>query len=117
MNINAGDGNDTVKFSGTSITSTKIDAGAGDDRIEVGAHQLATLTGGAGADIFSFIAGAHATITDFDASVDKIELKGVSASSVSVKAEGGSTLIDLGGGASIQLTGVTTPTSVQLAYA
>ncbi len=118
VNINAGDGNDTVKFSGSSITSTKIDGGAGDDRIEVGTHQSATLTGGAGADVFSFIAGAHATITDFNSAADRIELKGVSASSVQVTANGGSTLIDLGGGASITLSGVSLPaSSLNLAYA
>jgi len=118
MTINAGDGNDVVTFAGASNTSAKIDGGAGDDRINVDTTGKVTVTGGAGADVFAFIAGAHATITDFNASLDRIELKGVSASAVQVTASGTSTLVDLGGGASITLVGVSLPAaSVNLSFA
>ncbi len=118
MAINAGDGNDMVTFTGASNTTARIDGGAGDDRIDVNTTGNVTVTGGAGADIFAFIAGAHATITDFNASVDRLELKGVSASSVQVTASGNSTLVDLGGGASITLAGVSLPASgLNLAFA
>ena len=118
MTVNAGDGNDVVTFTGASNTRAAIDGGAGDDRIEVNTAGAVTLTGGAGADVFAFIAGAHATITDFNASADRIELKGVSASTVSVTVQNGSTLIDLGGGANITLSGVSlSASSLNLAYA
>ena len=118
MIINAGDGNDVVSFTGASNTRATIDGGAGDDRLDVNTTGNVTVTGGAGADVFAFIAGAHATITDFNAAADRIELKGVSASAVSVTVQNGSTLIDLGGGANITLSGVSlSASSLNLAYA
>ena len=126
MTIATGAGNDTITFGGASNTRTAITAGDGADTIRItgqaggtmnagaGADRIIdqstgalTLTGGADADVFEFMAGAHATITDFQAGIDSIVLRGVSASNVHVTSVGGNTLTDLGGGASVNLVGAT----------
>ena len=78
----------------------------------------ATLTGGGGSDVFEFFAGAHATVTDFQAGQDSILLHGVSPGQVQVSNSAGSTLIALGGGATIQLAGVAlSAQSLNIVYA
>lgn len=69
------------------------------------------MTGGAGADVFEFIARVHATIADFQLGVDSIVLRGVAASGVQVTSAGGNMLVDIGGGANVTLTGVSAPAS------
>ena len=137
MKINAGDGANTISFSGPSNAKTAIttgsgndqitisgqsggsvSAGAGDDRIVIGTSGTVTISGGAGKDIFDFIRGAHATISDFNAAEDSIVVRGGSSSTVQVKAGTGYTSIDLGNGSSVMLSGVTVPTNaIQIAYA
>lgn len=125
MTISAGNGTNTVNYSGTSgnraaiITGSgadritfagqadgAINAGAGNDRVDVRSTGTVAVTGGAGADIFSFIAGAHATIADFKAGEDRIEFSGVSAANVRIRTDGSSTLIDLNGNSAVVLSGV-----------
>src|SRR5205814_867459 len=77
-----------------------------------------SLTGGGGSDVFEFFAGAHATVSDFQAGQDSILLHGVSPGQVQVSTSAGSTLIALGGGATIQLAGVAlTAQSLNIVYA
>ena len=77
-----------------------------------------TATGGTGRDVFSFMAGAHATITDFKSADDRIELRGVSSSDVRVRTSGGSTLIDLGNSGRISVAGAAhTANGLNLSYA
>lgn len=125
MTISAGNGTNAVNYSGTSgnraaiITGSgtdtitiagqadgAINAGAGDDRVNVRSTGTVAVTGGAGSDIFSFIAGAHATIADFKAGEDRIEFSGVSAAGVRIRTDGSSTLIDLNGSSAVVLSGV-----------
>jgi hypothetical protein len=137
MKINAGDGNNTVSFSGASNTKIAVttgagadsitvsgqtsgsaNAGAGDDRIVTATSGAMALSGGAGKDVFEFIRSAHATISDFNASEDSIVIRGGTTSNVQVKAGAGFTLVDLGNGASVTLAGVTVPSSsINIAYA
>ena len=65
-----------------------------------------TLTGGGGTDVFEFLAGAHATITDFQAGQDTLMLHGLTASQISVTSSQGNTFIALGNGSQIELAGV-----------
>jgi beta-glucanase (GH16 family) len=125
MKINAGDGNNTVSFSGPSNAKTTIttgsgtdqitvsgqsagtiNAGAGNDRIVIGSTGITSVTGGAGNDIFEVTAGAKATITDFVAGQDSLVFNGIAASAVKVLTSGGNTVLDLGNGSAITLTGV-----------
>lgn len=137
MKINAGDGANTISFSGASNTKTaltsgagadtitvsgqasgSVNAGAGNDRIVINTTGTVTAAGGAGKDIFEFIRGAHATISDFNAAEDSIVVRGGTASTVQIKAATGGTLVDLGSGSTVMLSGVTVPTSqIQIAYA
>lgn len=124
--ITSGGGEDRIAFTGASNTTTVISAGAGHDRVTISGgaratidggagddHLIdrstgkATLTGGAGRDLFEFTAGVHATITDFLKGEDVIQLIGIPESQVAVSTVSGVTRIDLGGGAQIQLPGVT----------
>jgi hypothetical protein len=126
LTINAGDGNNKVTYTGEWQNRVRINtgsgadqitvagqvpatirSGAGNDRINVETTNGVTLYGGTGRDIFSFLDRAHATIRDFKRGEDSIELHGVSSSRVHVRASGGSTLIDLGGGNRITVAGVT----------
>ncbi|MFN4282665.1 MAG: family 16 glycosylhydrolase [Alphaproteobacteria bacterium] len=102
--IIAGAGNDTITFAGQADGA--INAGAGNDRINIRSTGNVAVTGGAGADVFSFIAGAHATIADFNAGEDRLEFSGVSASNVQVRNNGVSTVIDLNGQSAVVLSGV-----------
>ena len=125
MKITAGDGKDHISFSGplnsvawilagnggNAITvsdqaQASIRTGSGNDDIVDRSTGLVTMTGGAGDDLFEFFAGAHATVTDFQAGHDDLVLHGLSASQVQVTSAGGATLIDLGGGSTIRLAGV-----------
>lgn len=102
--IVSGSGHDTITFSGQA--NGAIDAGAGDDRVNVRSSGNVAIAGGAGKDVFSFIAGAHATITDFKAGEDRLEIAGVSASAVHVRASGGDTFVALNGQNAVVLSGV-----------
>jgi hypothetical protein len=102
--IIAGTGADTITFAGQA--NGAINAGGGNDRVNVRATGNVSVTGGAGSDVFSFIAGAHATISDFKAGEDRIEISGVSAANVRVRNDGTSTLIDLNGNSAVVLSGV-----------
>ncbi|HEU0070470.1 MAG TPA: family 16 glycosylhydrolase [Alphaproteobacteria bacterium] len=105
--LKGGAGNDSLTLSGKA--SGNVDGGAGDDRIAMRSRNVADvkLTGGSGRDVFSFIAGAHATITDFKAGEDRVELSGVSSANVKVRHNGVSTMIDLNGKNAVTLSGVT----------
>ena len=137
MAINAGHGNNTVSFSGadnakaaivtgsgtdkivvSGAASASVNAGAGNDRIVTETSGSVTATGGSGRDVFEFLRSAHATITDFNASEDSIVVRGASASSVQVKTGGGYTMLDLGGGSSVTLAGVSLANSaINITYA
>jgi hypothetical protein len=137
MSIDTGAGNDTVSFSGASNTKTAIttgagndqitisgqaggsvNAGAGNDRIVIGTSGTVTAAGGAGQDVFEFIRGAHATISDFNTAEDSLVIRGGSTSTVQVKAGTGSVMVDLGNGSSVTLAGVTVPTNaIHITYA
>jgi hypothetical protein len=135
--ITAGDGQDQISFRGAANTTAAISAGnlgntftvdgqasatiksgtGKDDFIDKSTGGL-TLTGGGGSDIFEFLAGAHATITDFQAGQDTIMLHGLTASQVSVTASGGNTFIALGNGAQVELAGVSLAANqLHLSYA
>lgn len=115
VRVNTGSGNDTITIRGA--TPTTVVAGGGNDRINFRTTNGATLTGGTGRDVFSFAANAHATIADFSSADDRIELSGVSASSVRVSASGGSTYIDIGSSGRITVSGVThTAAGLHLSY-
>ncbi|HXP72968.1 MAG TPA: family 16 glycosylhydrolase [Stellaceae bacterium] len=130
MTITAGDGQDQISFRGASNTAALITAGnlgntitvdgqasatvksgtGNDDFIDKSTGSL-TLTGGGGTDIFEFLAGAHATITDFQAGQDSIVLHGLTASQVQVTVSQGNTFIALGSGSQVELAGVSLTTS------
>lgn len=117
MNINANDGNNRVGFTGASNTRVNVTTGSGDDRISIRTSGTSSATGGTGRDVFSFIATAHATITDFASADDRIELSGASASDVKVSASGGNTYIDIGTSGRITVAGVThTQAGLNLSY-
>jgi beta-glucanase (GH16 family) len=124
MKITAGDGNNHISFTG-AMAAVAVTAGNGNNQVTIGGQANGTvktgagsddlvdqstgalsLTGGGGSDLFEFFAGAHATVTDFQAGQDSIVLHGVSPGQVQVSNSAGSTLIALGGGAQIQLAGV-----------
>ncbi len=113
--IIAGSGADTITFAGQA--NGAINAGGGNDRVNVRTTGNVSVTGGAGADVFSFIAGAHATIADFKANEDRLEISGVSASGLRVRNNGNSTLIDLNGQSAVVLAGVSLSASqISLSY-
>ena len=113
--IIAGSGNDTITFAGEADGA--INAGSGNDRIDIRSTGNVAVTGGAGADVFSFIAGAHATIADFKAGEDRLEFSGVGAANVQVRNNGVSTVIDLNGQSAVVLSGVALSASqLNLAY-
>ena len=137
MKIKVGDGDNRISFSGASNTAASITTGTGSNQVTIGGQASATvktgagadrivdnstgavtLTGGGGNDVFEFIAGAHATITDFQSGQDTVVLHGASASQTHVTSSGGSTLIDMGGGSSIHLAGVSVqPNALKLVNA
>ncbi len=121
----AGDGDDIVSFTAGKLNKVTLDGGTGSDRLALAGQVVGTmvgglgddvlndlstgavkLTGGAGADTFAFGAGVKATVTDFVAGTDSIELIGITAPQVNSAISGADTLIDIGGGASIRLIGV-----------
>jgi Ca2+-binding RTX toxin-like protein len=111
-------GNDTVT---AKSAGSYLYGGTGDDRLIAAAggsdSNNTSMTGGTGRDVFAFLAGAHATITDFKSSDDRIELSGISASSVKVQNSGGSTLIDLGTSGRITIAGATlSQTALNITY-
>jgi Ca2+-binding RTX toxin-like protein len=134
--ITAGDGQDQISFRGAANTSASITAGnlgntftvdgqasatiksgtGNDDFVDKSTGNL-TLTGGGGSDIFEFLAGAHATVTDYQAG-DKLVLHGLTAGQISVTASQGNTFIALGNGAQIELAGVSlAQNQINLIYA
>jgi Ca2+-binding RTX toxin-like protein len=134
--INVGNGSDRISFTGASNTKAAITAGnlgntitvggqasvtvksgtGNDDFIDQSTGKL-TLTGG-GSDVFEFLAGAHATITDFQAGQDSIVLHGLTASQVQVTTSLGNTFIALGNGSQVELAGVSLATSqIHMVYA
>jgi len=135
--ITAGDGKDQISFLGAANTTAVITAGnlgntitvdgqasatvtsgtGNDDFIDKSTGSL-TLTGGGGTDVFEFLAGAHATITDFQAGQDTIMLHGLTASQVSVTTSQGNTFIALGNGSQIELAGVSlTASQIHMTFA
>jgi beta-glucanase (GH16 family) len=135
--ITAGDGADHISFLGASNTTAAITAGnlgntitvdgqasatvksgtGNDDFVDKSTGSL-TLTGGGGSDVFEFLAGAHATITDFQAGQDSIVLHGLTASQIQVTASQGNTFIALGNGSQVELAGVSlTASQIHLVYA
>jgi len=111
-----GSGADTVTLAGQA--NGAINAGGGNDRVNVRSTGNVSITGGAGKDVFSFIAGAHATIADFKAGEDRVEISGVSAANVRVRNDGTSTLIDLNGNSAVVLSGVAlSANQLNLSYA
>jgi len=135
--ITAGDGVDHISFLGASNTTAAITAGnlgntitvdgqasatvksgtGNDDFVDKSTGSL-TLTGGGGSDVFEFLAGAHATITDFQVGQDSIVLHGLTASQVQVTASQGNTFIALGNGSQVELAGVSLTTSqLHMVYA
>jgi beta-glucanase (GH16 family) len=137
VNIKTGNGNDNVTFTGGTNDATKITVGNGNNTVTLANHAAATVatgsgsndivdnstgtvgvTLGTGSNVLEFLAGAHATVTNFDASKDSIILHGPTASQIKVTAAGGATNIDLGNGASIHLAGVSLSANPsQIAYA
>lgn len=118
LTIDAGDGDNTVSYTGEDDNRVRIATGTGDDAISVSGPTAATISGGTGRDVFSFMANAHATITDFKSADDRIALKGIDASDVRVRASGDSTLIDLGSRGRITLSGAAHAASdLHLSYA
>ncbi|HLJ22093.1 MAG TPA: family 16 glycosylhydrolase, partial [Stellaceae bacterium] len=135
--ITAGDGQDQISFRGAANTTASITAGnlgntftvdgqaaatvksgsGNDDFVDKSTGSL-TLTGGGGSDIFEFLAGAHATITDFQAGQDSLILHGLTASQVSVTASQGNTFIALGTGSQVELAGVSlSANQIHMTYA
>jgi serralysin len=135
--INAGNGSDQISFTGASNTKAAITAGNLGNTITVGGQASATvksgtgnddfvdkstgsltLTGGGGSDVFEFLAGAHATITDFQAGQDGIVLPGLTASQIKVTDSHGNTYIALGNNSQVELAGVSLTTSqLHITYA
>jgi len=114
-NVTAGGGADTMSVSGQARAT--LNAGAGDDRLNVHTSGTSSVTGGTGRDVFSFVASAHATITDFRSADDRIELSGVTSSDIRVSASGGSTFIGIGDSGRITVAGVThTQAGLNLSY-
>jgi hypothetical protein len=135
--ITAGDGADHISFLGAANTAAAITAGNLGNTVTVDGQAAATvksgtgnddfvdkstgnvsLTGGGGSDVFEFLAGAHATITDFQAGQDSIVLHGLTASQIQVTASQGNTFLALGNGSQVELAGVSLTTSqIHMIYA
>jgi serralysin len=109
--IDGGAGDDNL-YSGAGIDV--VDGGAGNDTLWGGGGDD-IFTGGTGADTFIFQSGHGAdTVTDFDTDDDILDLSGTATdftSSADVEAAASDTadglLIDLGGGNSVTLEGLT----------
>lgn len=116
-------GNDTLSgienLSGSAFNDTLtgdavaniLSSGAGDDSLNGGAG-ADSLFGGSGADTFVFNLGTgQDTVGDFVSGTDKLNLSAFFADFTSVQAAtqdvGGNAVIDLGGGNTVTLTGVT----------
>ena len=90
----------------------------GNNNIITGNAGADTLITGNGRDVFEFLAGAHATITDFQAAQDGIVLHGLTASQIMVTDSGGNTYIALGNNSQIALAGVSlTANQIHITYA
>ncbi len=108
-NNRAGNLGNTITVDGQASATVKSGTG-NDDFIDKSTGSL-TLTGGGGSDVFEFLAGAHATITDFQAGQDSIVLHGLTASQVQVTASQGNTFLALGNNSQVELAGVSLTTS------
>jgi Ca2+-binding RTX toxin-like protein len=135
--ITAGDGSDQISFAGASNTTAAITAGNLGNTITVGGGASAIvksgtgnddfvdqstgslrLTGGGGNDVFEFLAGAHATITDFQSGQDSIVLHGLTSSQIHVTESKGNTFIALGSGSQVELAGASLSASqIHLTFA
>ncbi len=109
--IDGGAGSDDL-FSGGGTDT--VDGGAGDDTLWGGGGDD-IFTGGAGADLFVFAAGhGDDTVTDFDIANDTLQLSSTTTNftdATSVQAassiQNGNLVIDLGGGDTVTLEGLT----------
>ncbi|MBL4789710.1 MAG: hypothetical protein JKY60_11935 [Kordiimonadaceae bacterium] len=105
-----GNGADDIYSGGGSDT---VDGGAGNDTLWGGGGND-TFTGGSGADTFVFASGhGEDTVTDFNADEDILYLVNTATDFTSTAdvtaaatAQNGGLLIDLGGGDSVYLAGV-----------
>ena len=80
--IYGNDGNDTI-YGGTG--SDNLNGGNGNDILDAGTSSNSVLTGDAGADTFVINRGASyigQTITDFDVSADRLDLRQVGISDI-----------------------------------
>jgi len=108
--VNGGEGDDDLYTAGGDDT---VDGGAGNDTLWGGGGND-TFTGGDGADTFVFAATGDDIVTDFDVATDELRLLNtptdfITAADVEAAAteQNGGLLIDLGGGNSVFLDGVT----------
>lgn len=117
--ITGGTGNDTINGEDGSDTliggdgDDILSGGANDDRLEGGSGND-DLTGGDGADTFIFgAASGNDTVSDFNASEDSLDLSGngitdlLGAAAETTQDGDAGVLIDLGGGNSVFLVGLT----------
>lgn len=139
LTITAGDGNNQIGFSGASNTATAIRAGNGNNTVTIGNAAAATVSAGGGnndfidnstgsvtesagggTNTFEFLAGAHATVNNFNASLDSIVLHGATASQVTVATSGSSSTITVAGSSTsvLHINGAAlSATSSHLVYA
>jgi len=98
--------------------SATVKSGTGNDDFVDKSTGSLTLTGGGGSDIFEFVAGAHATVTDFQAGQDSIVLHGLTSSQIQVTDSRGNTFINLGNNSQVELAGVSlTANQIHMTYA
>jgi Ca2+-binding RTX toxin-like protein len=93
-----------------------VKSGSGNDDLVDKSTGNLTLTGGS--DVFEFLAGAHATVTDFQGTQDSIVLHGLTASQIKVTDARGNTYIALGSNSQVELAGVSlTANQIHMVYA
>jgi Ca2+-binding RTX toxin-like protein len=106
-----GSGNDTL-FGGDDMVRDWLNGGAGDDRITLGANDVATGSGGK--DLFAVAsaletAGDTTEVTDFDPERDRLEIlhAGDTPPAMTATEDGGDTLLFADGTMIVRLSGVT----------
>lgn len=107
--LEGGSGNDTIDG---GIGNDTVFAGSGNDTIIVAGpgEGFDSITGGSGSDTFVFVSGFEATtIADFSGSdvIDLTAVTGIASFADLAFNQGADTVIDLGGGDTILLEGVT----------
>ena len=108
VSVTGGAGADTL-IGGAGIDTFILGGGA--DQVAFGSGN-ASVTGGTGADTYTFHSGAHgtATISGFKQGVDTLRMVGFSATPVaSGSIVGGSTVLSLADGTTVNLVGVALP--------